>query len=107
MADLLDCIHQGDDKRFLLALARLPPDFDPNVAVYPKSGDTLVHLIARLGRVQQFRALIDKFPNVDINVANIKDAKRPLHEAAQFGKYEIIRELLNLDQVAPHYLLSS
>ena len=68
-----------------------------------------MHLIARLGRVQQFLALLDKFPNVDINAANVKDGKRPLHEAAQFGRHEVIRELLNLDQVelATHYLLSS
>jgi len=97
-ADLLDCIHQGDDERFSLTLTRQPSDFDPNAAVYPKSGDTLMHLIARLGRVQQFLALLDKFPNVDINAANVKDGKRPLHEAAQFGKHEVIRELLNLDQ---------
>ena len=63
-----------------------------------------MHLIARLGRVQQFLALLDKFPNVDINAANVKDAKRPLHEAAQFGKHRVIHELLNSDQVASYTL---
>ena len=93
--DLLKALHSGDDDGFDSILNRLGPDWDPNDPVYPRSGDTVIHLVARLGRIRALKSLVTTFgTRLNFDTPNTNDYKRPLHEAAQFSQHEIISELL-------------
>ena len=93
--DLLEALHSGDDDGFDSILNRLEPFWDPNDPVYPRSGDTVIHLVARLGRLRALKSLVTTFgTRLNFDIPNTKDYKRPLHEAAQFSQHEIISELL-------------
>ena len=65
--------------------------FNPT-ALFDRSGDTLLHIIARFGHLKILKHLLDHY-KVDLEVANL-DAKRPLHEAAQTGHSAIVAFLL-------------
>lgn len=60
---------------------------------YAKTGDSLIHVCARLGRSDLLNYIFSNWNlnNVDINNY---DGKTPLHEAAQFAQYEVIELLL-------------
>ncbi|XP_072749840.1 ankyrin repeat domain-containing protein 16 [Anoplolepis gracilipes] len=59
------------------------------------SGDTALHVAARAGNMYIVKYLCECFdmPEFTLNVTN-KDMKRPLHEAAQFAHYKIVKYLL-------------
>ena len=59
-----------------------------------KSGDTLIHLVCRMGQTQILSFLCDK--GFALEVDNF-DGKRPLHEAAQAGSFDCVRFLLEAD----------
>lgn len=60
------------------------------------SGDTALHVAAREGNINIVRYLCERFsmPAFKFNVTN-KDMKRPLHEAAQFAREDVLKYLLN------------
>ena len=96
---LLDALHVGDDAKFFSVLEQLLqyPEYNPNDPIYPRSGDTLVHVMARLGRLSALRRLKQAFDPLNLNPTNIQDAKRPLHEAAQFGRHRMVQALFEMD----------
>lgn len=91
---LFDALHIGNNEEAVRQMNDIGSLFDPNVVPY-RSGDSLLHIIARLGRTTILQILIEKFgANLNLEIAN-KEGKRPLHEASQFGRYEVVRILLN------------
>ena len=58
---------------------------------HAKSGDTLVHIVSRMGQTQILSVLWEH--GFALEVDNF-DGKRPLHEAAQSGHYDCVRFLL-------------
>ena len=60
------------------------------------SGDTGLHLAAQNGHINIVKLLCEHSKNLksDINIMNV-DHKRPLHDAAQFSKPEIIEILIH------------
>ncbi|KOC66925.1 Ankyrin repeat domain-containing protein 16 [Habropoda laboriosa] len=59
------------------------------------SGDTALHVAAREGHLNIVRYLCEAFekPDFRVDVAN-KDMKRPLHEAAQFARSDVVKYLI-------------
>lgn len=59
------------------------------------SGDTALHLATREGHLNIVRYLCENFkkPDFRVNVAS-RDMKRPLHEAAQFARSDILKYLI-------------
>ncbi|XP_032672263.1 ankyrin repeat domain-containing protein 16-like isoform X2 [Odontomachus brunneus] len=59
------------------------------------SGDTALHVAARAGNMNVVKYLCEHFdmPTFKVDVAN-KDMKRPLHEAAQFAREDVLKYLL-------------
>lgn len=59
------------------------------------SGDTALHVAAREGHMNIVRYLCEAFkePDFRVDVAN-RDMKRPLHEAAQFARGDIVKYLI-------------
>ncbi|KAG7201780.1 hypothetical protein KM043_004500 [Ampulex compressa] len=59
------------------------------------SGDTALHVAAREGHLNVVRYLCEGFevPKYKVDVAN-KDVKRPLHEAAQFARSDVLKYLI-------------
>lgn len=59
------------------------------------SGDTALHVAARMGNIHIVKYLCECFdmPAFKVNVTN-KDTKRPLHEAAQFAQKNVLQYLL-------------
>ena len=97
---LTDALHVGNDDSFIQALSGLGKEFDPNMVPYRSAGDSLLHIIARLGRTSLLKFLIAEFGNVDQKKHNLNleltntEGKTALHEAAQFGRYDIVEILL-------------
>ncbi|OIT20389.1 hypothetical protein A4A49_38125 [Nicotiana attenuata] len=60
-------------------------------------GDTILHFIAIHGNVRVFRLILEERPvsSEDLRVKN-KNGDTPLHEAARFGRKEIVKIMLNL-----------
>lgn len=60
------------------------------------SGDTALHVAAREGDMNVVRYLCENFNELAfrVDVTN-KDMKRPLHEAAQFAREDVLKYLLN------------
>ncbi|XP_053982841.1 ankyrin repeat domain-containing protein 16-like [Hylaeus volcanicus] len=59
------------------------------------SGDTALHVAAREGHLNVVRYLCEAFdkPDFRVDVAN-KDMKRPLHDAAQFARSDVVKYLI-------------
>ncbi|XP_076630614.1 ankyrin repeat domain-containing protein 16 [Colletes latitarsis] len=59
------------------------------------SGDTALHVSVREGHLNIVRYLCEAFakPDFRVDVAN-KDMKRPLHEAAQFARSDVVKYLI-------------
>ncbi|CAG9770731.1 unnamed protein product [Ceutorhynchus assimilis] len=68
------------------------PCFHWSSISYEKTGDTILHVAARLGYVTIIHYLLDEFYPCAVNVRN-KDDKTALHEAAQFAQLQSILKL--------------
>ena len=91
---LLEALNNGNNEEAIQRFNDMGVSFDPNVVPY-RSGDSLLHIIARLGKTNFLQLLVDKFGGrLNLEVAN-KEGKRPLHEASQFGRHEVVRILLD------------
>ncbi|XP_034936142.1 ankyrin repeat domain-containing protein 16-like [Chelonus insularis] len=61
------------------------------------TGDTALHIAAREGYLEIVKFLCENWKNHSFKVVNVvnKDTKRPLHEAAQFAKSDIVEYLID------------
>lgn len=93
--DFLHACQSGDVSR-LKALAAAHRVSDWTEFRYPASGDTGLHVAAREGNLNVTRFLCEAFdrPEFRADVLN-RDMKRPLHEAAQFARSEVLNYLLS------------
>lgn len=69
------------------------PDLHWSAIHYHITGDTILHIAARLGHINIIHFLMNRFQCKDVDCKN-KDDKTALHEAAQFGQLEACRTLL-------------
>ena len=88
--DILDSVHHGDLVQFKNELSKMSPDFlQLQHCCYVKSQDNLIHMCAKLGRVDFLKVLQDSVDPNDlvflVNLGNV-DGKTPLHEASQFSQ---------------------
>ncbi|XP_072392977.1 uncharacterized protein [Diabrotica undecimpunctata] len=60
---------------------------------YDKTGDTILHCAARLGKNELIKFLLQNFQPTAVDCKN-RDDKTALHEAAQFGQFETCKLLL-------------
>ena len=91
---LLEALNNGNNEEAIQRFNDMGGSFDPNVVPY-RFGDSLLHIVARLGKTNFLQLLVDKFGGLlNLEVAN-KEGKRPLHEASQFGRHEVVRILLD------------
>lgn len=92
--EFLHATQRGDlDK--LINLSEQWKIDDWTIFRHESSGDTALHISAREGYLNIVKYLCDNFskPEFKIDVAN-KDMKRPLHEAAQFVKTDVLEFLV-------------
>ncbi|XP_046821890.1 ankyrin repeat domain-containing protein 16-like [Vespa crabro] len=92
--DYLHACQNGD----LLKVKNLTLKYDVQdwtIFRHSVSGDTPMHVAAREGHLNVVEYLCDAFerPDFKVNVVN-KDMKRPLHEAAQFARTNVLRYLI-------------
>ena len=98
--EILDSVHHGDLVKFKSELSsKISPDFlQLQHCCYAKSQDTVIHMCAKLGRVDFLEYLKDILdPNelvFLVNLGNV-DGKTPLHEASQFSQVGAAAFLLN------------
>ncbi|XP_015160346.1 ankyrin-3-like isoform X2 [Solanum tuberosum] len=75
-------------------------DFWREEVVFPidNRGDTILHFIAIHGNVSALKLLIEERPisGQDLKIQN-KDGNTALHEAARFGRLEIVKVMVSLD----------
>lgn len=83
---------QSGNLKPLEALKTENPDFHWSFLKYEKTGDTILHVAARLGDISLINYLLSYAP-IGVNVKN-NDDKTPLHEACQFSQYETVDLLL-------------
>ncbi|XP_023343429.1 ankyrin repeat domain-containing protein 16 [Eurytemora carolleeae] len=99
--DLLSAAQEGNLKTFsnLLYQFNLNQDLgDFGKIAHKKSGDAILHILARNGHISCLRFLVQEFVGkkfVDLEIRNL-DGKTPLHEACQQGEEEFVQELLSL-----------
>lgn len=67
-------------------------DFHWCTISYPITGDTALHIAARLGHLTTLNYLLDEYSPLMVDIKN-KDDKTPLHEAAQFTKLDSVLRL--------------
>nr|XP_003706405.1 PREDICTED: ankyrin repeat domain-containing protein 16-like isoform X2 [Megachile rotundata] len=92
--DFLNACQNGDLSK-VEALVSKHQVQDWTLFRHSTSGDTALHVAAREGHLNIVRYLCEAFdkPNFRIDVAN-KDMKRPLHEAAQFARSDVLKYLI-------------
>lgn len=89
---ILRDIQHGDFSS-LQALKAKDPHFHWSSIIYQKTGDTALHVAARLGHLTVIDYLLEYAPQT-VDVKNQND-KTPLHEASQFGQFESVAKLLS------------
>ncbi|XP_076254734.1 ankyrin repeat domain-containing protein 16-like isoform X2 [Rhynchophorus ferrugineus] len=72
------------------------PDFHWNEIYYEKTGDSILHVASHHGYKQIIQYLLREFNPCAVDIKN-RDDKTPLHEAAQFARYDSILELCSFD----------
>ncbi|XP_012253051.2 ankyrin repeat domain-containing protein 16-like [Athalia rosae] len=89
-------LSQKGDLRGLQELGSKNEIADWTVYRHEVSGDTPLHLAAREGRIEVVKYLCESWnePSFRIEVVN-KDLKRPIHEAAQFARSNVVRYLID------------
>lgn len=91
---LMNSVHQNDFPKFREELEKIGNDgYHPKHCMYSKTHDNVMHIIAQLGRNDFLHAMIEHCKEM-IEIMNV-DGKTPLHDAAQFSQYGIVRILLN------------
>lgn len=91
-SDIFRLAQSGDIQFFKQHCACLSSKSSLLEKSHQKSGDTVIHVVARHGHAELLDFLLDTgFP---IDPGNF-DGKRPLHEAAQNGKLLCVKLLLN------------
>ncbi|XP_048522030.1 ankyrin repeat domain-containing protein 16 isoform X2 [Dendroctonus ponderosae] len=85
---------QHCDFSSLQALKVKDPHFHWSSVIYEKTGDTALHVAARLGHLTVIDYLLEEYAPQTVDVRNQND-KTPLHEAAQFGQWESVVKLLS------------
>lgn len=92
--DFLRACQSGDLRRVETLVARHGIR-DWSDLRHAASGDTALHVAARIGDLNVVKYLCERFdmPRFKVDVAN-KDMKRPLHEAAQFAQEGVLNYLL-------------
>jgi len=95
--DFLRACHNGDVDK-VETLVEKHGIRDWSVFRHTASGDTALHVAAREGNMNIVRYLCECFNDLPmrfkVNVFN-KDIKKPLHEAAQFAREDILKYLLS------------
>lgn len=92
--EFLRASQHGD----LIKLKELTQQFnikDWTIYRHEVSGDTALHIVAREGHLEVAEYLCNnwKQPQFKVDVTN-KDMKRPLHEASQFSRCDIVNFLI-------------
>ncbi|XP_076069171.1 ankyrin repeat domain-containing protein 16-like isoform X2 [Oratosquilla oratoria] len=88
--DILHWVQRGEEHKLADVEGQ---SMDWKKCVHTKSGDTVLHIVARTGNKQIFNVLISKGASNCIEQQN-QDGKRPLHEAAQAGSLDVVDGLL-------------
>lgn len=91
---LLEIVQEKDINKFKLICkeySKKHPIIWRNI-YHKKSGDTALHIAARIGCVEILRYLKD---DADFEQSNF-DGKRPIHEAAQYGQLECLQFLIKI-----------
>ena len=93
--ELISSVHHNDMQKFKEILCQR--DFHPRSCVYSKTKDSLIHIIAQLGRVEFLQLIASQFPEdiQELFECRNVDGKTPLHEAAQNSQTDIINLLLD------------
>lgn len=92
--DLINSVHGDNLEKFKSELVKIgvDHDFHPKNCLYVKTQDNVIHVIAQLGRVDFMLEMLKVAPEL-LELPNL-DGKTPLHEAAQFSQFEIVKLLL-------------
>ena len=92
--ELINSVHHNDMQKFKEILCQ--SDYHPRSCVYSKTKDSLIHVIAQLGRVEFLQFIASQFPEDIQELFECKnvDGKTPLHEASQNVQTDIITLLL-------------
>ncbi|XP_018336326.1 ankyrin repeat domain-containing protein 16-like [Agrilus planipennis] len=85
-------IHSGSLET-LTYMKETSPNVHWSEIRYEKTGDTILHVAARLGLVEIVKTLLKDYTPKKTDCKN-NDDKTPLHEAAQFSKYCVCEVLL-------------
>lgn len=83
---------QHCDTTSLCVLKSENPNFHWSTICYDKTGDTALHVAARLGYLPVIEYLLETYNPCAVDVKN-KDDKTPLHEAAQFAQLDSVLKL--------------
>ncbi|KAL1502591.1 hypothetical protein ABEB36_007713 [Hypothenemus hampei] len=84
---------QHNELSSLKALKLINQAFHWSSLIYPQTGDTALHVAARLGYTSTIDHLLNEYIPCAVNVRN-NDDKTPLHEAAQFNQLQSVLMLL-------------
>lgn len=89
---ILRKLQSGDTKTLKDAI-KTHANLNLNELLYEQTGDSALHIVARLGSCTDLQFLLQTFSPDYINYRN-KDDKTPLHEAVQFTKQDNVRFLI-------------
>lgn len=84
---------QSGDLELLKDAIEKYPNIKLSELLYEQTGDSALHIAARLCNVNDLHYFLQTFSPDYVNFRN-KDDKTPLHEAVQFSKYENVHLLL-------------
>jgi len=96
---LLTVAQEGNLNKFIQSINQFFKNHDSGQfgqISHRKSGDAILHVLARNGHAECFRFLIKQFSGkefVDLEIRNL-DGKTPLHEATQHGQQQLVDLLL-------------
>lgn len=92
--DKILCKLQSGDLTLLKQAIQKHPNINLNDLLYQQTGDSAIHILARLGTPENLQYVLQTFTPECVNYRN-NDDKTPLHEAAQFSKYENVQFLID------------
>lgn len=86
-------IHTTGDVSILHEFQLNFPDIHWTSLKHDKTGDTILHIASRLGHLDIINYILKEYHPPSIDCRN-NDNKTPLHEAAQFARFESVKLLL-------------